>query len=128
MAHRKVGPSVTVHVAGGNVVRICRHGNWRTSCRRELAAAVARGTGRGIEAIPQGSVDDLAALIAEKQTASTNPWEWLPLQYVHNMVSGRAKLDPLDNGRYPEVQPETVEAFAGRTGAGGARGMSHRHP
>ena len=27
--------------------------------------------------------------------------KWQSLQYMHNMFSGRAKLDPLDNDRYP---------------------------
>jgi nucleoside-diphosphate-sugar epimerase len=91
----------------------------------EFAAAVSRGTGKTIEALPAGTVDDLKRLIAEKQSAGGNPWDWIPLQYVHNMVSGRAKLDAIDNDRYPEVRPETLEQFACRTGIAGAHGMSH---
>ena len=30
------------------------------------------------------------------------------MQYVHNMFSGRAKLEPLDNGRYPGMRWTTV--------------------
>lgn len=26
---------------------------------------------------------------------------WQGMQYLHNMFSGRAKLEPLDNDRYP---------------------------
>lgn len=29
---------------------------------------------------------------------------WQGMQYSHNMYSGQAKLEPLDNDRYPELQ------------------------
>jgi nucleoside-diphosphate-sugar epimerase len=90
----------------------------------QFAASVSRAYGRCINPISWGSVTDLAALIADKQRTAVDPWEWIALQYHHNMVSGRAKLDPLDNERYPEIRPETVEDFARRSGEGKARGMS----
>jgi hypothetical protein len=35
------------------------------------------------------------------------------MQYFHDMFSGCAKLEPLDNDRYPEIQWTTVrEALA----------------
>ena len=80
-----------------------------------FAEAISRGLGRRIEARRQGSLDDLLHLIAEKQRTAANPFEWLGLQYHHNMVSGRGKLTPLDNARYPDIQPETVEQCARRT-------------
>lgn len=79
-----------------------------------FAEAVSRGLSRRIEARHQGSLDDLVRKIAEKQKTAANPIEWIALQYHHNMVSGRGKLAPMDNARYPEVQPETVEQFARR--------------
>jgi nucleoside-diphosphate-sugar epimerase len=33
---------------------------------------------------------------------------WQGMQYLHNMFSGRAKLEPLDNDRYPDMQWTTV--------------------
>lgn len=90
----------------------------------QFAESISRAYGHRIESKVQGSVDDLARLIAEKQATASNPWEWIALQYHHNMVSGRAKLDPLDNARYPNIQAESVEQFARRTGKGNARGMS----
>lgn len=33
---------------------------------------------------------------------------WQGMQYLHNMLSGRAKLEPLDNARYPGLQWTTV--------------------
>ena len=34
---------------------------------------------------------------------------WQGMQYLENMVSGKGKLDPLDNDRYPELVWTTVE-------------------
>jgi nucleoside-diphosphate-sugar epimerase len=90
----------------------------------QFAAAVSRAYGRQIVAVSRGSVEDLAQLIEQKQRTATNPWEWIALQYHHNMVSGRAKLEPLDNLRYGQIVPETVENFARRVGENNARGMS----
>jgi len=90
----------------------------------QFAESISHAYGLRIEPKMQGSVDDLVRLIAEKQTTAANPWEWIALQYHHNMVSGRAKLHPLDNARYPDIHPESVEQFARRTGVGNARGMS----
>lgn len=91
----------------------------------QLAASISRALGEPLVATSQGSVDDLGRLIAQKKAMADNPWEWLSLQYHHNMVSGRAKLNPLDNSRYPDITPESLESFAKRGGEGGARGMSH---
>ena len=33
---------------------------------------------------------------------------WQGMQYLHNMFSGRAKLEPLDNDRYPGMHSPTV--------------------
>ena len=37
---------------------------------------------------------------------------WLPLMYWGPMLSGRAKLDPLMNDRYPAVRPTGVREYA----------------
>ncbi|EKD20789.1 uncharacterized protein L3040_004688 [Drepanopeziza brunnea f. sp. 'multigermtubi'] len=34
---------------------------------------------------------------------------WQGMQYLENMVSGRGKLDPLDNERYPELEWTSIE-------------------
>jgi uncharacterized protein YbjT (DUF2867 family) len=90
----------------------------------ELAAGIARGLEIPLTAERRGDADELAAIIAEKQRTATNPWEWIALQYHHNMVSGRAKLQPLDNPRYPQIGPESVEAFARRNRTVDIQGMS----
>ncbi len=91
----------------------------------ELAGAMTRAFDQAITPEPQGTVDQLAALIETKKETAENPLEWIALQYHHNMVSGRAKLDPLDNQRYPEVSPLPFEAFARKTGEGNAHGIGN---
>ncbi len=53
----------------------------------------------------------------ERQRAKTpeNPWSYLGSQYLWAMVSGVGKLDALDNGLYPEIQPESLESYLART-------------
>ncbi|KAH9225130.1 hypothetical protein K456DRAFT_1852869 [Colletotrichum gloeosporioides 23] len=36
---------------------------------------------------------------------------WQGMQYMANMFSGHGKLEPLDNGRYPEIEWTKVESF-----------------
>jgi len=59
-----------------------------------------------------GEVEELPAIISSKKQTANHPFEWIALQYHHNMVSGRAKLEPFDSVRYPQVVPETVEEFS----------------
>lgn len=72
---------------------------------RELAALL------GLKPVEMGSVDDLKSLIEEKKRVAQNPWEFIALQYLWAMVSGKGKLDELDNGRYPEIVPTGAAAF-----------------
>ena len=40
---------------------------------------------------------------------------WQGMQYMHNMFEGRAKLDPLDNDRYPDIKwTSTKQLLAAR--------------
>ena len=77
----------------------------------ELHDAFQDGTGIALDARRLGSVDALAARIAElvQQDAPVN--DYLGLQYAWTMVSGKGKLDPLDNDRYPDIVPTSVTQF-----------------
>jgi nucleoside-diphosphate-sugar epimerase len=60
-----------------------------------------------------GRVSMLARAIAPQKEAVYPPWQGM--QYMHNMFSGRAKLEPLDNDRYPGMRWTTVrEVLAAR--------------
>jgi nucleoside-diphosphate-sugar epimerase len=79
---------------------------------KEFHAAVERGSGHRLELRNQGSVEDLAAEIRRRKAVSASPTGYVALQYAWAMVSGKAKLDPLDNARYPRVRPTGVAEFA----------------
>ena len=36
---------------------------------------------------------------------------WQGMQYLRDMFSGRGKLDPLDNGRYPDLRWTSVREY-----------------
>lgn len=38
---------------------------------------------------------------------------WQGMQYLHNMLGGMPKLEPLDNNRYPEIKWTTIRAVFG---------------
>lgn len=81
---------------------------------KEFHAALERGTGRRLRFQRRGGVDDLAAEIKRRQTTATSPTDYVALQYTWAMVTGKAKLDPLDNDRYPTIRPTGIVDFARR--------------
>lgn len=81
---------------------------------KEFHAALERGSGRQLELRRLGGVDDLWAEIQRRKAAAQSPVEYVALQYLWAMVSGKAKLDPLDNAHYGDIRPTGVEEFARR--------------
>jgi uncharacterized protein YbjT (DUF2867 family) len=79
---------------------------------RELTAVVGEVTGKKFRLFRPGGLGMLGGLI--KVARFFNPGEtalyppWQGMQYMRNMFEGRAKLEPLDNDRYPEVRWTTV--------------------
>ena len=73
-----------------------------------LAAEASAASGEAFKAMPGGNLALLRGMIKAArffdvdETDSLYP-PWQGMQYVHNMQSGQAKLDPLDNDRYPDV-------------------------
>lgn len=63
-----------------------------------------------------GSVDELKTWIEEKKQTASSPIEYLPQQYEYAMVSGKGKLDNLQNSRYPHIKPLTVKQYIERAG------------
>jgi hypothetical protein len=65
-----------------------------------------------------GSLEALGHAIEKlraEDPAETNPFPvWQRLQYVRDMQSGRGRLSPLDNARYPSVHPVGVRALLER--------------
>jgi len=79
---------------------------------RGLAEVVSGVTGEKFRLFRPGGLKRLAALIKiaraihPKSNAIYPPWQGM--QYMHNMFSGQAKLEPLDNDRYPGMQWKTA--------------------
>ena len=78
---------------------------------KQLKAAYEKVTGNILTAKPLGSVAELQAWIAAKKPSASSPVEYVPQQYEYTMVSGKGKLDRLQNDRYPHIKPLTVKQF-----------------
>ena len=81
---------------------------------RGLRAAAAAATGRRFGLLRVGSLGLLGTLIKVTKALVPAPNDvfppWQGMQYLHNMLSGQAKLTgPLDNARYPDIRWMTVQ-------------------
>ena len=82
---------------------------------RQLHERFQKFAGRELTARYAGTVEDLRRLIDEiKGKDPANQPAYAFPQYVWAMVSGKGKLDPLDNGRYPDIRPMTMQEFLSR--------------
>jgi nucleoside-diphosphate-sugar epimerase len=79
---------------------------------RELAAVASEVTGRRFRPLWAGSLGMLGMMIKVARTLAPSENElypaWQGMQYMRNMLDGRAKLAPLDNDRYPAIHWTTV--------------------
>jgi uncharacterized protein YbjT (DUF2867 family) len=82
---------------------------------KQFHQALEAGSGRKLEARSLGSVTDLRAEIDRRKQTASNPWDWISLQYLWCMVSGKGKLEPIDNSRYPHIHPTSVTDFVSQT-------------
>ena len=78
---------------------------------RELATIASEATGEKFRLLRAGGLGRLETLIKVMRVlpdggALYPPWQGM--QYLHNMFSGRAKLEPLDNDRYPGMRWTTA--------------------
>ncbi|MGW2187246.1 NmrA family NAD(P)-binding protein [Streptomyces sp. NPDC001719] len=85
---------------------------------RQFHAAVERATGRTLEFVTLGTGAELRAEIERQAKETQNPFDYVALQYQWGMVTGKAKFDALDNDRYPEIIPTSVEEFVRRNAPG----------
>lgn len=83
-----------------------------TLTARELAAVMTGITGERWRTLRAGGMLALgvmiraARLVAPGEDAPFPPWQGM--QYLRDMFSGRGKLEPLDNARYPDVRWTSV--------------------
>jgi nucleoside-diphosphate-sugar epimerase len=74
-----------------------------------LAALGTELTGAPFELVRAGSIDELSRLIETTRAADPSGENeefprWQQLQYIRNMMSGKAKLEPVDNARFPAME------------------------
>lgn len=86
---------------------------------RELAADASEAAGRQLGLVRAGGLGRFDVLIRLTRTLVPGREEtfpaWQGMQYLRDMFSGRGKLHPLDNGRYPEIRYTPVrEVLAAR--------------
>ncbi len=75
---------------------------------RRMAEAATAASCKTFELVRLGSIDDLAEKIRSVRAADPESEKQVfppfqGLQYVHNMLSGRAKLENINNDRYPDL-------------------------
>ena len=79
---------------------------------RELTAVVSEVTGKEFRLFRAGGLGRLGTLIKVARTVAPGERElcpaWQGMQYMRNMFDGRAKLEPLDNDRYPGIRWTTA--------------------
>src|ERR1035437_9449926 len=79
---------------------------------RELTAVVSEVTGKEFRLFRAGGLGMLGTLIKVARTVAPGEKElypaWQGMQYTRNMFDGRAKLEPLDNDRYPSMRWTTA--------------------
>ena len=79
---------------------------------RDLHALLEEFVGRKLEAQLAGSIEDLRRIIDErKRQDPADQYAYSCYEYVWTMVSGKGKLHPLDNDRYPDIRPITMREF-----------------
>ena len=85
---------------------------------RELTAVVREVTGKKFRLFRAGGLGMLGTLIKVARRVAPGEKElypaWQGMQYMRNMFDGRAKLEPLDNDRYPGMRWTTVRDVLAR--------------
>ncbi len=86
---------------------------------REMVAAASEVAGEPFALSSLGSIEELERKIVEARErdpeAETNVYApFQMLQYAHDMATGRARLDPLDNDRYGARSWTTVRSLLAR--------------
>jgi uncharacterized protein YbjT (DUF2867 family) len=89
-----------------------------TMSAQGLKEAASEVTGKAFKLLRAGDLSRLDKLIKITRTLLPKREEvfppWQGMQYLRNMFSGKSKLEPLDNDRYPQMQWTTVRKVFAR--------------
>ena len=83
---------------------------------KQLKTAYESATGKKLEVKHMGSVEELKNWIENKKQTAESPLEYIPQQYEYAMVSGKGKLDNIQNSRYPQIKPLNVKQYIEQAG------------
>jgi uncharacterized protein YbjT (DUF2867 family) len=82
----------------------------------DIVSAVERGAGRRYERRSRGTTDDLRAWIADQREAGETTAAMYGTYQLY-MLTGQTALDDLQNGRYPDIEPVTLEQLSAEKAA-----------
>lgn len=82
-----------------------------TLTAKQLKAAYEEATGIQLTEKQLGSVPEFKTWITAKKASASSLEEYVYHQYIYAMVSGKGKLDHIENDRYPQIKPMTVKQF-----------------
>ena len=82
---------------------------------KDWARIIGEVTGTTPQTVSQGTLDELMEKMKGAKAAGVYTWDTLPWFYHYYMSTGQTELgEQVDNGRWPEVHPESVKEFVGR--------------
>lgn len=84
---------------------------------KQLKATYEAATGTQLAEKSLGSVAEMQAWITAKKASAHSLEEYVYHQYMYGMVSGKGKLDRIQNDRYPHIKPQTVKQFLSKSAA-----------
>jgi uncharacterized protein YbjT (DUF2867 family) len=82
-----------------------------TLTAKQLKATYEEATGAQLTEKRLGSIAEFKAWITAKKASASSLEEYVYHQYIYAMVSGKGKLDQIENDRYPNIKPITVKQF-----------------
>jgi uncharacterized protein YbjT (DUF2867 family) len=82
-----------------------------TLTAKQLKAVYETATGTQLTEKRLGSIPEFQAWITAKKASAKAVEEYVYHQYIYGMVSGKGKLDHIENDRYPDIKPVTVKQF-----------------
>ena len=78
----------------------------------EVKQAVESATGKKLEVVNKGSLEDLSTSISTAQREDpSNFFGYLPGMYYRAMLSGTGDYEPTGNELYPYIKPDSLESF-----------------
>jgi hypothetical protein len=82
-----------------------------TLTAKQLKAVYEEATSTQLTEKKLGSIPEFQTWITAKKASAKAVEEYVYYQYIYAIVSGKGKLDHIENDRYPQIKPMTVKQF-----------------